>query len=159
MTSHSTFPLLKWGHLTRFAVGRHPERAQNDKGDSYETGLPGPAWWGLRCDCGHEFTILEKEFPGKRVMVNCGRPECAFAKYEKELRAAHPASQRGAGRPRLSQGPSRPVSIYFPLSLIDEIEQIQKEHPDELRNFSHAVVVLVTEGYIARRQRKGDPSH
>lgn len=83
--------------------------AKDENGNDYLTGETGPQVMSLRCDCGHEFKLEKRMFPGRRNMRNCGRVgECEYADGKKlnpkaeeqarEARAAQIDAQRDQKR-------------------------------------------------------------
>lgn len=71
--------LARWGNLTLLEEHRAPLVLTAD-GKSYVADTKwGPRLMWLRCDCGFEFTLKKTDFPGRRVMRDCNRPECPYA--------------------------------------------------------------------------------
>jgi hypothetical protein len=47
-------------------------------GETYVADAWGEVVWKFECACGHVWEILKSNFPGRRKMKYCGRPECVF---------------------------------------------------------------------------------
>lgn len=83
--------------------------------------------WRLLCDCGHEFVISEDDFPGRRRMKNCGRPQCEYAEIlkPKPEPVADVERPRPPGRPKLALADrGMNMMIYLPLRLIEAAHRL-----------------------------------
>jgi hypothetical protein len=77
----------RWAYVERLRIYRAPEMALDHHGTPYVADPSGGPWtWDLRCQCGHQWTILESDFPGKLHLRSCGRPECPYSKPKPERR-------------------------------------------------------------------------
>lgn len=124
----------RWAHLTlvrpvyrRQVIERNPLT-----GEEYVADTHGPPVMLLRCDCGHEQEILAVDFPGRRKMRYCGRPECPHG----PRRPSKAPRERGAA-----------YSVYLPLSRAQQVQQWAKAHG---LTFSKAMSELVHEGLIQK---------
>ncbi len=117
-----------WGHRTKLNQASVDDLPVNGVTDS----AAGDWLWTLRCDCGQEFELLAKSFPGRRRMRDCGgrNPECPFAssvlrpRSESKLKLV-PSPRRPTGnppgRPRVTD-PGVSHSFYLPHSLMEELK-------------------------------------
>src|SRR4051812_44355370 len=70
---------FRWGNLTMLDIYYKPLMIRNPDGTEYVgDNRGGPRVMLLRCDCGHEWEVPVKTFPGRRKLRSCMRPECAF---------------------------------------------------------------------------------
>jgi hypothetical protein len=70
--------IFRWGHIQRLSA-KHAALYEIGPNGPYEADPEGgPMTWRLRCDCGHEWDLLAMDFPGKKRLRSCGRPECPF---------------------------------------------------------------------------------
>ncbi len=65
-----------WAHMRVLRRFRAPIMMRDHEGKLYVADTQGPQMLALRCDCGHEWEIRQDEFPGRRKLKNCGRPQC-----------------------------------------------------------------------------------
>lgn len=120
----------RWGHLTRNTIEVTPIMLPKYGGGEYHGGEYA-YWWHLKCDCGHEFKMREKEFPGRGLMRTCQRDEC---KYHASASIAAPVGRRVS----LDRGTA--TQVYMPLSLF----QLLRERALETNlSYSATVVKLV----------------
>ena len=66
----------RWGHVKFLRSYRTPLWINSPKGPYIGDTQGGPRVMELRCDCGHVFTIPVDDFPGRRKLKSCNRPEC-----------------------------------------------------------------------------------
>jgi hypothetical protein len=113
----------RWGHLTLDREYREDVMKVNKlTGEEYVADSEGPVMWDLSCDCGHEFTIPLKSFPGRHAMRSCGRDECPHA-MKSERKRNRPKAPRG--RPaKASDG--RGQTIYMGAAFRASLEAYAK---------------------------------
>lgn len=112
-----------WGHLKIVDIFEE-ELTRKGPNGLYKTGLLGPITWRIQCDCGYMFEMVRSEFPGRRMMRDCGREECRFRQQrEQKQRKQEKPRRMELGRPRKPPSERRmAVNIYTPLTLIDLYE-------------------------------------
>lgn len=122
-----------WGNIQRLRVFAEPELDNDQYGNQYETGRMHPTQWELQCKCGHVWTIFEHDFPGRRQLRDCGRPECEYANP--------PIVQRSTrlGRPRSAE-PSTHIGLYLPLSLALKLQTYASENELSLNKAAAALL-------------------
>jgi len=80
-------PRRRWGHITLLDMSHLPLVARDYTGKEYIADTRGgPLVWNMECDCGIVFSIPDDQFPGKRKLKSCGRPECPFTPKPKPKR-------------------------------------------------------------------------
>lgn len=65
-----------WGHICKEDAYYKPIMALDHHGNEYIANTHGPFMWKLKCECGHQWEIEADDFPGRRKLRSCGRPEC-----------------------------------------------------------------------------------
>ena len=78
-----------WGNITRCMAIRTPIMSEGPGGETYIADTHGPAVYRLTCQCGHEWDILQSEFPGRRKVRSCGRVECPHTPQPKRRFKQH----------------------------------------------------------------------
>jgi hypothetical protein len=132
---------VRWGHLRLIKEWRDDVTRTDETGKVFyrEFGI-GPKRITLQCDCGHAFTILKTDFPGKRIAQSCNRPECPYTKPEKPAKAtAPPATGRQLSPYR------KAYSVYLPETLADEVTKFATANT---MSFSAAVAHIIQEHLI-----------
>lgn len=125
-------PPSNWGHLQLLDTRRVPIM-----GTDYRTGLPyvmdthGPITMFFRCDCGFEFTMERSQFPGRRRLKYCMRPECQYA--------PKPRTKRDRSDPGKMQ------SVYLHESLIEQVHAWAAKRD---MTYSAAIRELVLKGLV-----------
>lgn len=121
-----------WGHITREDAYYRPNMALDAEGNEYVADNYGPMAWKLRCDCGYGWEIVAKDFPGRRQLKSCGRPECKYTPQS----VTRKIKERGSA-----------YSIYIPISLAQQIAEFADAHNT---TFSKACEVLCREGLVSK---------
>ncbi len=103
----------RWGAVTLLNIVARPVVITKLDGSTYKPGSTHPIEWELECQCGHRWTILERTFPGRRYLRNCGRDECSvrldaigMERAEPGIRGRKPSPERGIA-----------VPVYMPMPL------------------------------------------
>lgn len=107
-------PETRWGHLSLLSTRHVPVMHRKPDGSEYVADTHGPVTMFFQCDCGHEFSMEKRDFPGRRVLRYCGRPECPHAPKPKPV--------------RVRSDPSSLQTIYLPQSLIDYARNWARAH-------------------------------
>ncbi len=89
----------------------------------------GPLMLDLRCDCGYEWTLPVSEFPGRRYLQTCRRPECTYLPIGK--------------RPKKVKELRANISAYV---LVDIAQQVNAYAFRNRLSLSKAIETLLTEG-------------
>lgn len=92
----------------------------------------GPLMLDLACDCGYSWTILASEFPGRRVLKRCGRPDCPCMEKPRAKRVREPSTV---------------CSVSWSINVIQRIREYAKQHG---LSFSRASEDLATEGLVQK---------
>lgn len=141
----------EWGYLTLLEIGSDPVMAVNTlTGKQYDTGETGPAWWLLRCDCGHEWKIAAHTFPGKKLLRSCGRDECPYTNHPP------PAPRnKNLGRPPIYAKGKQPVlkTLYVPPEVVLDIYTYGYQNQCK-GGFSGAAVEVLKKGLMAAGVRQ-----
>lgn len=124
-----------WAHLALVGIRRVPITGTTPSGEEYVMDTHGPLLMHLRCDCGTEFTIKKDEFPGRRLLRFCGRPECP-----------HGPKPPKARRARNLADPGLMVSAFFPGSLATQVTEWARRNNV---SFSEGLRQLAIKGLVA----------
>jgi len=117
----------RWGNLKLVKEYCPPIMHKRLDGSEYDSGNFGPPMWLLRCDCGYEFSIFKEDFPGRRKLRDCQRPECPICQEQLHRSEERTRPRRAEiGRPR-SPVFSIPVSTYIPLPVANEIDSLARK--------------------------------
>lgn len=68
-----------WAHIEVIRRYQAPIMLRDHEGNDYVADTAGPYVMVLRCACGHVWELRRDQFPGRRKLRNCGRPECPYA--------------------------------------------------------------------------------
>ncbi len=117
-----------WGHLELFGETQEPITKLDNEGHAYIADTRGPIYLQLRCDCGHAWEMLKSDFPGRRAMQSCGRPECKYTKPPK-------------GPRRMPEQKGMATTVYLSKDCIEWLIAQAKKHGNsyskELDNLLH----------------------
>ena len=135
----------KWSNVTYLErIVRQAKRQNVLTGEWMNLAQNEPIKLRFRCDCGHEWEMLEEEFGGRRKLKNCGRPECPYVVQERDKMKGKErrVERQYVGRPPLPlQSRTMPVTVAMSLALRGEME----EKAMEMRiSFSEAVRAACT---------------
>jgi hypothetical protein len=124
-----------WGHLTHLDSYRKPLMIRNSDGTEYVGDTHGgPRVMLLRCECGQEFEVKESEFPGRRKLKSCMRPECPFTHPK-------PKTKREPGRHGVA------VCVYLASDTFDYVSKLGVEKGF---NFSKILNELIREHMLRK---------
>jgi hypothetical protein len=76
-----------WAHMRLLRTYWEPLMLKGLNGVPYVADSHGTRMMELQCDCGHTWSILKEDFPGRRKLTSCGRVECPHS-YPKPKRGA-----------------------------------------------------------------------
>jgi hypothetical protein len=106
------------GFLRLESIEERPHMEGGGVVERYHDGTFEPPEYVFVCDCGWRFNVPVRDFPGKRKLRSCGRPECtAIPKAELD-----PLELRKLlGRPRSE--PKTYVSFYIPVRVLSALDE------------------------------------
>lgn len=116
---------FKWGHLTLIETYRIPFEKAPGVMDTQ-----GPVIWKLVCDCGKALEVPEVDFPGRRIMRDCGLQCPTRAKPVRKTKERKSA-----------------YSLYLSESLAKDVSDYAHQHN---LSFSRAIETLAREGLISK---------
>lgn len=119
----------RWGHLTVIRREKFSLKYKTPKGIQKPLARTAEIWV-MHCDCGIEFDLDSRLFPGRKVMRSCGNVSCPYSTSH----TSQEPTLRPGGRPRREE-PCVPYSAHLPVRIMAIIDTYM-----ELRNRTRKVI-------------------